>query len=536
MANLSFTASTIRGGLKKVANVPGGFKGCCPCHDDSTPSLDVTVTHTHILIICRGGCSTQSVIDRLGLDWPDLFADGVDSTSYRRREPGRTTPPRKPHAKAKEKAPPDYTPLLQAARQLPQHRQQLLALADHLGAAPASRNAYADAAEAIGVVWLSKADSLRPHLPHKGSGWAPCWGVPERDADGVVIGVARRFPDGTKKQMAGGKRGLTYAISNLAGDGPILCPEGASDVVALIAAGLVAIGRPSNTGGAKMLSELLCYSPSSVIVLGENDQKPDGRCPGREGMEKVAAQLASSLPTHVVRMAMPPRSSIDGQPAKDARAWFGGVAGAVAGAAFLAALTLVQCPHVPLEENKEEERRDATPDLLAGLHVCPRRIECRRGKYKRLNHKADPRLGGFWWQACGAWGCPVCRLRNSHEWATHLAACMEDAVRERNDEDAGNGKPLCSTLYAAEMTRHDFDKKAAKAIQRRKVAYVDGQGIDRKQKSEWHTLEQSPGRLLVIAAIPEGASSRSPTTRSSGPRTTRRSLARMPEMLSGFPS
>lgn len=37
----------------------------------------------------------------------------------------------------------------------------------------------------------------------------PCFTFPEVDAIGVVIGINRRFADGTKKMIAGGRRGLT---------------------------------------------------------------------------------------------------------------------------------------------------------------------------------------------------------------------------------------------------------------------------------------------------------------------------------------
>lgn len=49
-----------------------------------------------------------------------------------------------------------------------------------------------------------------------GIGWMPldgCWVFPERDAEGRVIGLVRRFKDGKKFSVEGSKRGLTYALS-----------------------------------------------------------------------------------------------------------------------------------------------------------------------------------------------------------------------------------------------------------------------------------------------------------------------------------
>jgi len=49
-----------------------------------------------------------------------------------------------------------------------------------------------------------------------GIGWMPleaCWVFPERNAGGKIVGLVRRFKDGKKFSIKGGKRGLTYALS-----------------------------------------------------------------------------------------------------------------------------------------------------------------------------------------------------------------------------------------------------------------------------------------------------------------------------------
>lgn len=58
-----------------------------------------------------------------------------------------------------------------------------------------------------------------------GIGWIPleaCWVFPERDAEGAVVGLVRRFKNGKKLSIEGSKRGLTYAPSErvLSGDSP----------------------------------------------------------------------------------------------------------------------------------------------------------------------------------------------------------------------------------------------------------------------------------------------------------------------------
>jgi putative DNA primase/helicase len=49
-----------------------------------------------------------------------------------------------------------------------------------------------------------------------GIGWMPneaCWVFPERDAEGRVVGLVRRFKNGKKLSTEGSKRGLTYALA-----------------------------------------------------------------------------------------------------------------------------------------------------------------------------------------------------------------------------------------------------------------------------------------------------------------------------------
>jgi len=81
---------------------------------------------------------------------------------------------------------------------------------------------------------------------------------------------------------------------------------------------LAGIGRPSAAGGAELLADLLSDTPDKrpIVVLGENDAKPDGKWPGRDGAKTVARKLARLLGRQV-RWVLPPDF------AKDVRAWLG---------------------------------------------------------------------------------------------------------------------------------------------------------------------------------------------------------------------
>lgn len=150
---------------------------------------------------------------------------------------------------------------------------------------------------------------------------------PEFGGDGrTAVGIStrterpRRYHDDeeprSKSFIHGGNRGLTIPGGWRDRPGPLFVVEGASDVLALTAAGCAAIGRANNTHGVKELTELLHdLDPNRPIVfVGENDRKPNGDWPGRTGPCESARQLSTALRRPVV-LAMTP----DGR--KDARAY-----------------------------------------------------------------------------------------------------------------------------------------------------------------------------------------------------------------------
>jgi hypothetical protein len=154
-------------------------------------------------------------------------------------------------------------------------------------------------------------------------GWQACekcWTFPERDAAGQVIGINRRWKGGEKKLILGGHRGLYIPNGWRSMNGPILLPEGASNVLALRAMGLCGIGRPNNTAGGELLAGLLRgVKDREVIVVGDFDPKwQTGLWPGLEGARKTAAALSQEL-GRLVPWCLPPEGK------KDVRSWFNGL-------------------------------------------------------------------------------------------------------------------------------------------------------------------------------------------------------------------
>jgi DNA primase len=155
---------------------------------------------------------------------------------------------------------------------------------------------------ALGV----SAESLR----RLSVGWSPkhrAWSFPMSNAAGDVLGIRLRLPGGRKLSVKGGKEGL-FLPEGIDAGGPLLVCEGPTDTAALLDLGFNVVGRPSCTGGVKLLVELVRkHRPEGVVIVADAD------APGQRGAERLAAVLLAYSAS--VRIIAPPA------PIKDARAW-----------------------------------------------------------------------------------------------------------------------------------------------------------------------------------------------------------------------
>lgn len=141
------------------------------------------------------------------------------------------------------------------------------------------------------------------------------WSFPERNAAGIVVGINDRSRDGRKKVRRGHKRGLYFADELLGESDTVVIVEGGSDTAAGLDMELSVVGRPSASGGVSHLTELLGgANDRKIIVLGENDKKPNGDWPGLRGAKNVAQRLATAL-GRPVEWTLPPDDE------KDLRSW-----------------------------------------------------------------------------------------------------------------------------------------------------------------------------------------------------------------------
>lgn len=57
----------------RIDRLAGGFKACCPAHEDRNPSLSVKLGDVRVMLHCFAGCSEDAVLQALGISTQDLF-------------------------------------------------------------------------------------------------------------------------------------------------------------------------------------------------------------------------------------------------------------------------------------------------------------------------------------------------------------------------------------------------------------------------------------------------------------------------------
>ena len=193
--------------------------------------------------------------------------------------------------------------------------QRLVAFAGSLGLKPETVKrlrpglALEEDLKALGV-WGKWTKSKAPK-------WM--WVTPEYGADKKICGWIFRASDGrkggSKKDVSGATRGICVPQGFKEIEGPLYIVEGASDVGAMIEMGFAAFGRLSNTGGSSILKDLVPEDRrKDVVVVGENDKKPDGKFPGLDGMVRIKKYLGTAWSIDVPGV-MPPKGT------EDCRTW-----------------------------------------------------------------------------------------------------------------------------------------------------------------------------------------------------------------------
>jgi hypothetical protein len=71
------TLSEFLSRLHRVRHARGQFVALCPGHEDHQPSLSIAQRDDHILVKCHAGCSTETIVQAVGLTLADLFANAT---------------------------------------------------------------------------------------------------------------------------------------------------------------------------------------------------------------------------------------------------------------------------------------------------------------------------------------------------------------------------------------------------------------------------------------------------------------------------
>lgn len=273
------------------------WHGLCPAHVDSDPSLAISVDgNGKLLLHCHAGCSFEAIVEafkcrrnkrsRANESGDSHRSQPIEQLSSLRARAVRQPPAGRVHYVNAAGAIRDWA--AQSRRfEKDLSRQELRRLSRELGVSPAS---------------LRSLNVGRSVLYGR-----PVYTFPEFNAQGEVLGIATRDLDGSKSFLADGKRGLYLpSMWNTGSDDLLIC-EGATDTAAGLTMGLNFIGRSSARGGVQLLAELLARFPRDrvITILGENDEKEDGRCPGKEGAERVARELERLL-RRPITVSMPP--------------------------------------------------------------------------------------------------------------------------------------------------------------------------------------------------------------------------------------
>jgi hypothetical protein len=250
----------------------------CPAHDDSTPSLHVTVEDDgRVLMYCHGGCETKAVLEALGLTWGDLFQKNGNG--------------------ARGGYPPETPATVQPSKEHPE-KSMGLGLQGHLQPGTTTQ----PAPEGCTLAQYAEAKRLPPDVLREW-GLRDChWGgrsavyIPFFDPDGNVAAVRFRTALVGKDRFRWklGAKPCLYGLQWLDGFrdfGYVVLVEGESDCHTLWLHGIPALGLPSATGWKEEWAALLDDFETIYVVI-----EPD------RGGEAVLKWLAASSIRERVRL------------------------------------------------------------------------------------------------------------------------------------------------------------------------------------------------------------------------------------------
>ncbi len=233
---------------------------------------------------------------------------------------------------------------------------------------------------------LRKGLSLGPLVKRRRGPWgqAGSWKdfllVPLYDVQGRLASIQTIDPDGVKEFMKGGRTaGCFHSLGKVRGtDGVVLVGEGLATVAAVHSVTHYPALAAMSAGNleAVVMAALTLAPDSMVLILADNDIKPDGKNPGVKAATKVAVKLGTAL-------AVP---DLDGRPCDFWDVWNERGPDAVASAIEQALDTY---DAAPVPESQDQEQALA---IVAPSRDCPQCGTLGEGEYESCSvcgHKSE---------------------------------------------------------------------------------------------------------------------------------------------------
>ncbi len=260
-------------GLKQGKHTNQHWKFLCPFHDDRNPSMTVDKSGPYAGYFRCWACHTQGS--------PRTFAKKMGFAVTGPMYSGR-----KYHPKPKQ-APAVSSEKL--ARLCYQYRQY-----PHKGV-------FMELAETLGI----KPDVFgKFHIGFDGKAYT----IPMFGPDADLIGIRRRFMDGTKRAVRGSRNGLFVPAQRIDPRHPLFIAEGESDCIAVYQLGFQVVGLPGAGQCKKMLAEFMTnHGFMSAVIVADNDKA------GKRGAFELSGFLCNN--GFEIRVIYPPL------PHKDFRQW-----------------------------------------------------------------------------------------------------------------------------------------------------------------------------------------------------------------------
>ncbi len=143
------------------------------------------------------------------------------------------------------------------------------------------------------LAWLARADVA---------------GFPMHVGNPVAGIRLRETASGRKSALAGGREGV-FCPADLANSPTLFVVEGPTDATAALALGFPALGRPSATGGADAVVDLVRRLRLRAVVLVADRDTDSNQHVGERGADELATRLALLVPD--VRVILPPLGAKD---------------------------------------------------------------------------------------------------------------------------------------------------------------------------------------------------------------------------------